>query len=152
MAADSKYSYLFCEIARGMTLLGATDVELARHFGVTTKTINQWKKLHPAFLRSITEGKEKADGRVADSLFNRALGYSHKAVKIFYDSKTGKTVEHEYTQHYPPETVACIFWLKNRQSKLWRDRVENVVSGDADRLDEVLAVLRHAEKNQAAEE
>jgi hypothetical protein len=27
-------------------------------------------------------------------------------------------------EHYPPDTTACIFWLKNRQPQRWRDRVE----------------------------
>jgi hypothetical protein len=28
------------------------------------------------------------------------------------------------TKHYPPDTTACIFWLKNRKPKEWRDRAE----------------------------
>lgn len=26
------------------------------------------------------------------------------------------------TRHYPPDTTACIFWLKNRRPDLWRDK------------------------------
>jgi hypothetical protein len=27
-------------------------------------------------------------------------------------------------KHVPPDTAACIFWLKNRRPALWRDRHE----------------------------
>jgi hypothetical protein len=30
-----------------------------------------------------------------------------------------------YTEHVPPDVTACIFWLKNRRPKEWRDRVEH---------------------------
>ena len=36
-------------------------------------------------------------------------------------TRDGKTVEHHYIEHYPPDTTAMIFWLKNRRSDRWRD-------------------------------
>ena len=145
MAAIKKYQDSFAGTAFSMALLGATDADLARHWKVSQRTINVWKRDQPRFAEALQSGKEEADGRVVASLFQRALGYSHKAVKVF--QYQGQTIEHEYTERYPPETTACIFWLKNRQPKFWRDRVDTVLSG-GDRLDEVLAVLQHAEKNQ----
>ena len=35
----------------------------------------------------------------------------------------------DYVEHYPPDTTACIFWLKNRQPALWRDKVQQELSG-----------------------
>jgi hypothetical protein len=29
-----------------------------------------------------------------------------------------------YVEYVPPDTTACIFWLKNRRKDLWRDRVD----------------------------
>src|ERR1017187_3794590 len=145
MPAELKYQEKNADIAFNMALLGAIDKNLARAFKVSEKTIKQWRQKYPKFQAALHTGKEEADGRVASSLFQRALGYSHKAVKIF--CQQGKTFEHEYIERYPPDTVACIFWLKNRQREYWRDRVENVVSG-GDRMDEVLAVLKHAQGNQ----
>jgi hypothetical protein len=34
-----------------------------------------------------------------------------------------------YTEHCPPDTTACIFWLKNRRPDLWREKVLTEVSG-----------------------
>lgn len=63
-----------------------------------------------------------ADAKVVASLYKRANGYSHPALDI--RTVDGEVVETEYTKHYPPDTVACIFWLKNRRPDLWRDRKE----------------------------
>lgn len=117
----------FAEQVRKLCRLGATDVELAEFFGVSEQTLNAWKKAHPEFLESITRGKMAADAEVADRLHQRALGYSHPAVKIM--TVAGKVVREEYIQHYPPDTTAVIFWLKNRRPDRWRDRIEQTHSG-----------------------
>lgn len=125
----SQYREEFNEQARKLCLLGATDKELADFFGVSEVTLNNWKSQVPEFLVSIKEGKEIADGMVADRLFKRATGYEHKAVKIVADAKTGMDHTVEYVERYPPDTTACIFWLKNRQKDKWRDRVDTTLTG-----------------------
>lgn len=119
------YKAEYAEQAYKLCLLGATDASLADFFGVTEKTVNTWKEKHPEFLQSLKGGKDEADANVAKRLYSRAMGYTHEAVKIVADAKTGSEHIVPYTEHYPPDTTACIFWLKNRQSKQWRDRVEH---------------------------
>ena len=119
----------FAEQALKLCQLGATDRELADFFQVTERTINTWKTEHAEFLQSLKLGKEAADERVTTSLYRRALGYSHDAVKIFADPKTGAEQIVEFVEHYPPDTTACIFWLKNRQPKDWRDKVDHEHAG-----------------------
>lgn len=127
------YREEFCEQAEKLCKLGATDAELADFFDVVESTINLWKTEHSEFSESIKKGKTLADANVAERLYQRALGYTHDAVKIF---PTGGETEDEegnkskgplivpYLEHYPPDTVAAIFWLKNRQPKKWRDKQE----------------------------
>lgn len=116
------YQEAYAEQAFKLCLLGATNEQLADFFGVAVATIHNWKDAHPEFLDALKAGKEEADSRVAQSLYRRALGYEHSAVKIL--SYEGESFEHEYTEKYPPDTTAAIFWLKNRQPHLWRDRKE----------------------------
>lgn len=122
MGRPSRYRKEYDEQAHKLCLLGATDRELADFFGVSEQTINAWKAAHPSFLESLKSGKDVADQRVAESLYHRALGYSHDAVKIFNDQ--GAPLVVPYVEHYPPDTTAAIFWLKNRRPAHWRDRQE----------------------------
>ena len=125
VGAPPKYVGIFAEHGEHLALLGATNADLARAFGVTEKTIKIWQKSHPAFGAALRRGKFIADAKVAKSLYQRALGYEHEAVKIFCN-KDGEVTEVPYIERYPPDTTACIFWLKNRRKDLWRDRMEFV--------------------------
>lgn len=116
----TKYKAEYDQLAYNYCLLGATDKDLADFFEVDEATINRWKLDHSKFCESIKRGKVQADAKVASSLYHRANGYSHPDVdiKIF----RGKVIKTKLTKHYPPETVAGIFWLKNRQPDKWRDK------------------------------
>lgn len=129
MARPPKYRAEFAEQARKLCLLGATDDDMAGFFGVHVATINRWKKDHKGFCDALKEGKHLADATVADRLFKRATGYEHEAVKIVADAKTGAEHVVQYVERYPPDTTACIFWLKNRQPEKWRDKVQNEHTG-----------------------
>ena len=124
----------YVEQAKKLCLLGATDPEIAEFFEVTERTINRWKHDFPDFCQALKLGKDEADDRVEKSLYRRALGYSHEAVKIFADPKTGAEQIVPYTEHYPPDTTACIFWLKNRRKADWRDRQEHTGADGASLL------------------
>lgn len=118
--------------AKKLALLGMTDKEMAAFFEVTEFTINKWKRDFPEFGLVLKEGKEIADAKVVQSLYRRALGYRHKAVKHF--NYKGDIIEAEYVERYPPDTTAAIFWLKNRQSQKWRDRVDPQDEDDINEL------------------
>lgn len=110
---------------------GLTDEQLATAFGVSEDTINEWKLKHPEFSESLKRGKDDFDlGRVEKSLLHRALGYSHPEDKIFNDNGTPLIVP--TTKHYPPDTTAMIFWLKNRQPQRWRDSQNIKLGGDGE--------------------
>ena len=130
----SKYRPEYAKQAYHLALLGATDADVSRALGVTESTVNGWKHKHPEFLESLKRGKDQADAKVAQSLFHRATGYSHKAVKIIAVARgnnQGSDVEEvPYVERYPPDTTAAIFWLKNRRPDLWRDKHEMEHSGE----------------------
>jgi hypothetical protein len=122
LGRPSRYREEFAEQAMKLCRLGATDKEVADFFGVDVATVNRWKLKHPGFRESLKSGKDAADAEVADRLYKRACGYSHKDTK--FATFEGKiTDREEYEKHYPPDTIACIFWLKNRRPDLWRDKV-----------------------------
>lgn len=122
MGRPSKFKPEFVGQAQKLAQLGATDREVADFFGVNEATVHRWKHEHPEFCESLKVGKEAADDRVEQSLYRRALGYSHDAVKIM--TADGEVVHEAYVEHYPPDTTAAIFWLKNRRPGAWRDKTE----------------------------
>ena len=121
----TKYCIEYNEQVEKLCKLGATDKQLADFFNVSEATINTWKLKEPDFLESIKKGKLIADAEVANSLYQRALGYEHKEDKIFNDS--GSPLVVPTTKHYPPDSTACLFWLKNRAG--WRDKSERELTG-----------------------
>lgn len=111
----------FDEQAAKLCALGATDSDLANFFGVTPRTINNWKARHEGFFQSIKIAKDAADDRVERSLYQRAVGYEADAVKIFMPAGADKPVYAEYRENIQPDVAAAIFWLKNRRKDQWRD-------------------------------
>lgn len=120
------YREEYNEQAEKLCKLGATDKELADFFEVVEDTINEWKSKYPEFSVSIKAGKDLADAEVADKLFKRATGYSHPEVDLKVIG--GEIIATELIKHYPPDTAAGIFWLKNRQKKKWRDKIETGIT------------------------
>jgi len=122
----TSYKEEFDAQALKLCLLGATNPELAKFFEVAERTIKNWRKEYESFDEAIKKGKAIADGNVAASLYRRAIGYEHNAVKIITVAVGGgqgsAVKEVPYVERFPPDTVACIFWLKNRAPELWRDR------------------------------
>ena len=123
LGRPSKYKEEYAEQAYNYCLLGAIDEQLASFFDVSVTTINTWKETYPDFLASIKKAKEQADLEVTQSLKKRASGMKLKKQVV----KDGGIIELE--DEIPPDTAAMIFWLKNRQPKIWRDKQETEHSG-----------------------
>lgn len=117
----SSYRPEFVDQARKLADLGARDVDLADFFDVSINTIHNWKTSHPEFLGALKVGKDQVDDRVERSLLQRALGYTFDSVKIIPQRDDGPLIV-PIREHVPPDTTACIFWLKNRRRDAWRDR------------------------------
>lgn len=118
----TKFNKSFCQLAENYAKLGAIDTDLANFFGVTESTIYLWKKEYPEFSEALKRGKATVDAQVKKSLFQRATGYAHPEERTFVIDGIVET--HEVTKHHPPDTTACIFWLKNRDPENWRDKVD----------------------------
>lgn len=123
--------------AKKLCMLGFTNEQLALAFDVSVSSIDMWIRVYEEFSRAIKEGREVADHEVVKSLYQRAVGYSHPEDKILVVDKAVEVVP--TTKHYPPDTTACIFWLKNRQRANWKDvwRIETTDGKQVDLADEI---------------
>lgn len=97
---------------------GKTDKQIAEIIGVSERTINWWKKQDLDFLHAYRQYKQELNDHVAASLYKRAVGYQYKEQQVTKDGIV------EIEKHAQPDTKAQIFYLKNKDSKNWKDRVE----------------------------
>lgn len=126
---------------------GWTDLEMARFFEVDPATWYRWKAADEAFCEALRDWKVEADAQVERSLYERAKGYSHDAVKIFMPKGATQPVYAPYVEHYPPDTTAMIFWLKNRQPERWRDKQEMEHGGNL-----AVQIMRFSDADSSASE
>jgi len=127
MPAGRPSSYMpeYAKQAEKLAALGATDIEVADFFEVDVRTVYRWKHDHDEFCQALNVGKTKADERVINSLYQKAIGYEQEAVKIFMPAGSEAPVYAPFRERIAPDTTAAIFWLKNRQPDQWRDKQEH---------------------------
>lgn len=150
----TKYKHEYAEMARILCEGGATDIELANVFDVVESTIYAWKASQPEFSKALRVGKKVANERVANSLYRKAVGYTHKAVKVF-NTQEG-IQEHVYPEHIPPDATAAKFWLMNREPELWREHLKQPTEDnkpesltDEQRLAEIDQILNKGRERAA---
>ncbi len=118
----SNYKKEYVDIAYRISLCGLTDAQIANVFDISESTLHMWKHKHQDFFEALKKGKQIADANVAKSLYHRAIGYEHPDIDIRVIR--GKIKQTRLIKYYPPDTLAGIFWLKNRQPDLWREKTE----------------------------
>lgn len=106
-----------------------TEDEISEAVGISRSTLALWKGKYEGFSDAIEGAKSVADEMVEIGLWQRAVGYQHKAIKHFFDSESLQIVTAEYIEQYPPDTSAAKFWLQNRRSRRWRDVQKHEHSG-----------------------
>lgn len=149
MGRPSVFSDRLVERLLEMATKGATDAQLAKAAGVSITTLKNWKAAHPDFLAALKEAKNLADDLVEASLYMRATGYSHPAIKIFCSQ--GAVITEKYIERYPPDVTACIFWLKNRQPERWREKQLGKNEGQEEKSPQML-LLEAMEKMNAGKQ
>lgn len=112
---------------------GLTDEQIARNMGIAYSTLRLWMDKFSAISAAIKKGKAPVDIEVENALLKKALGFSVKIkkpikVRTKKQLKDKGTIEEERIEYaeeevyIPPDTIAQIFWLKNRRPDKWRDK------------------------------
>jgi hypothetical protein len=125
----SKYKEGMLDQIYKFALLGLTNDEIAAFLGIAGETFQLWCKTRPGVEDALFAGRELADAQVVRAMHQRAIGYSHPAVKIFFDKERGEIVRVPYTERYPPDTAAAGRWLAARQGKRWKE-TQTIEYGD----------------------
>ena len=101
---------------------GMTREEIAGKLGIHRNTLAEWEKRYSAFRDALKVGRERTDFAVEQALLKKAL---------------------------MGDTVACIFWLKNRKPQAWRDRPKDEQLGLDDPIRQLLQVITEGRKAAA---
>ena len=107
----TKFEPWMIRVGAVISALGGINKDFAQAFDIQERTVDAWLAEDTEFSRVIKSAKEDADAQVVKALFKRATGYDHN------------------DQHIPAHPTSQIFWLKNRQRELWRDKVEHEHAG-----------------------
>lgn len=102
---------------------GLTNEQIANNIGINVKTLYDWKNKNSKISNVLKKGKEVVDYEVENALLKRALGYT---IQISEEKLDKDGCKHTLIRdvHIPPDIIAQIFWLKNRKSAQWREKVE----------------------------
>ncbi|MBO9441387.1 hypothetical protein J7363_04735 [Phaeobacter italicus] len=119
----SLYDESMNEQATKLALLGMTDEEMARFFGVTPQTFYNWMNQFPAFFEAVHAGKDVADAEVAHSLYKKATGITYQVERL-RKNKEGESEIVRLSVYEPPDTAAMKQWLSNRRRQNWSDKIE----------------------------
>lgn len=118
----------YIEEARKLRLLGCTEKEIAEQFDISQRTLANWKEKYSEFNEVIVNYKRIASSNVVNALYKRAIGYDYEeeqAIKIKIDRDMEEVQIVKVKRHAPPDIMACMYYLNNRESAHWRRNPED---------------------------
>lgn len=149
MGRPSKYAKTIVLKILEMASRGCAEQTICAKMKINVDTLHEWKKVHPDFSEALKAAKEISDDEVVETLRSKALGYTRKSVKFWYDADLKQVVKEVYDEYYPPDTTALIFWLKNRQPDRWRERKE-ITGKDGEALNSPQIIVTLPDNGKAA--
>lgn len=134
----SKKELINLQFIEALYSFNVIDEQICQLLGITRQTLDNWKK-DEKFFAAIRRGKKISNERVEKTLFERATGYTHPEEDIRV--VRGEIKRTPILRHYPPETAAMTFWLKNRDKEKWRDKQDIDIGLSEETLNTVLSLL-----------
>ncbi len=114
-----------------MFLAGRTILDVCVVLGISEKTFYNWKDNYftEEILQSIGDWKKSADDKVESALYRRATGTVTVEDKAFM-TKGGTIKTVKLVKELPADVNAARYWLNNRKSKDWKEKIETKVEHD----------------------
>lgn len=91
-------------LLQGWARNGLTNEQIASNMDIVVSTLWEWRKKSSKISNALKIGKDEADIQVENALYKAAL---------------------------EGNTTAMIFWLKNRKSKEWRDKIQQEITTES---------------------
>jgi hypothetical protein len=113
-----KWAPLVVELCRDLAWAGRSHADMWTRLGISEATFYRWLREKPELRAAIESYGEHAWGRVARSLYERAIGYEHEDEKLTYAD--GEWRRATTRKKYAPETAAALAVLRAKQPDLWK--------------------------------
>lgn len=132
------YDKTVAPVCHQLALLGLMDKEIAETFGVTKKCFLVWQETHKELRDVLNDARNLADARVANALYQRAVGYNYTEDKTYFDRETGSLEIVKVEKHCIADVTAQKAWLQSRRPKQWREAKDlNVIVKPQKKLTEL---------------
>ena len=121
-----KYRAEYKALVKQAVMLGMEFKDIASSvFNVPEEVFLQWMVDYPDFAEAAKDGGEKADMLVVDALHKIATGFEYtEEVAV-----PGMGIE-TISRYHEPNIHAIKYWLNNRKSDKWKNKIENSLSGE----------------------
>lgn len=116
-----------CDQVEKLCQLGMSDAELADFFSVSEKTIGDWYLDHAGFRAAVIEGRAMQTARVADAMYQRALGFSYTEEKSHVIDGEIQTVS--LRKQALPDVGAQARILAAHRPDTWGNKQVNTLQG-----------------------
>ena len=141
---------------------GLTNEQIAHNIGISGRSFAEWINRFSSISSALKKGKAPVDIEVENALLKRALGYDVEEtitdieeIPFKVKGETGETVTitrtkkhiRKISRHIPPDTTAQIFWLKNRRSGRWRDKIEAAPETSSELLQSLFDLERRCKRD-----
>ncbi|MGI2036211.1 hypothetical protein ACRQ1B_27950 [Rhizobium panacihumi] len=134
------------KMAYALSSRGATSVEIAQAFNVSSRTLARWRQRCPEFDEALTMGFQ-AQLKVAEqTLFNVATGYVYEQEKAI-STKDGVTKVIEQKISHPNPAMLRMFLEANKPEKY---RASAKAPEEGDLLSELLREVQERETSQVS--
>ena len=127
MGRNSKYNYTdhqFLLNIEGLARDGWDDKQICEKYHLNETYFCELKNKYPELNEALKRGRSPLDIHVENSLYKRAVGLKIITVvrKFIIDengNETEKVIVQETETQLPPDTGACMAWLKQRKPEKW---------------------------------
>lgn len=122
-----KPSYI--PMAKKGAAAGFTRQEMADLFGVTVFQVERWAMDNLEFAEALAGNSLRADTRVRQSLYEKAIGYKRTVTKVFNNGPDTAPTVVEFEEEMPPDTQAAVRWLECRDPTHWQPSQSLALTG-----------------------
>lgn len=109
-------------IIEGWAREGLIEKQIAHNMSISISTLRRWKKQYTDIMNALKKGKTVVDYEVENALIRRCIGYRTQEVHTIYDDAGNVAKVQIIEKEVPPDTTACIYWLKNRRPEKWQTK------------------------------